>query len=338
MSVPLLLALVFAGAGIGTGVLRRYALARQLMDVPNDRSSHSVPTPRGGGVSIVITFVLGVAFLADAGIIDTRTAIALDGAGSIVALIGFLDDHRSVAARWRLLAHFAAAVWALAWMGGLPPVPLFGAVVDLGVPGDAIAAFTLVWLLNLYNFMDGIDGIAGVEAITVCLGALLLYVNHPAAYPESIFPLLLAAATLGFLLWNYPKAKIFMGDAGSGFVGLTLGVLAIHGATIAPRFLWSWVILLGAFLVDATITLLWRIARRECLYQAHCSHAYQHAAQRVGRHVPVTLAVGAINLVWLLPLALLVGNGRVSPGVGMLLAFGPLVWIAVRLRAGRPAA
>ena len=321
-----------------TGTLRRYALARSLMDIPNARSSHSVPTPRGGGVAIVVSFLLALPLMAGMGFIAWPLAWALLGAGTGIAVLGFLDDHGHIAARWRLLGHFAAAIWALFWLGGLPTVAMFGFTFDLGWFGHALAAVYLVWLLNLYNFMDGIDGIASVEAICVCLGGALLYVllgfagsAQPTAW---VTPVLLAAAVAGFLFWNFPPARIFMGDAGSGFLGITLGVLSLQAAWLAPQLLWSWLILLGVFIVDATFTLLRRLVRGDKVYEAHRSHAYQYASRRFGRHLPVTLVVGGINILWLLPIALWVGLGGVDGMLGLLIAYVPLLGLALKYRAG----
>lgn len=316
-----------------TGLMRRYALARSIMDVPNARSSHSAPTPRGGGVAIVLSFLVALPLLTLVLGLSWGAPLALLGAGASVAMVGFLDDHGHIAARWRLLLHFVAAIWALGWLGGLPPVQLFGASVDLGWIGHVLAAFYLVWLLNLYNFMDGIDGIAGVEVITVCLGGALIYWLKGHA-DLAVFPLLLAAASAGFLYWNFPPAKIFMGDAGSGFLGITLGVLSLQAAASDAALLWPWLILLGVFIVDATYTLLRRLLRGDKIYEAHRSHAYQFASRHFGRHLPVTLGVVVINLVWLLPLALLVGMGGLSEVVGLALAYVPLLGLAVKFRAG----
>lgn len=340
MTYWLLLPVVAGLSLVLTGGLRRYALARSLVDIPNARSSHSVPTPRGGGVAIVVSFLLGLVWLAVAGLASSHLVLALLGAGAGVALLGFLDDHGHIAARWRLLGHFAAAGWALFWLGGLPPVVVLGHALDLGWVGDVLAAVYLVWLLNLYNFMDGIDGIASVEAICVCLGAAALYVLPGLAGGDQAvdiwLPLLLACAVAGFLAWNFPPARIFMGDAGSGFLGITLGILSLEAAWVAPQLLWSWVILLGVFVVDATVTLLRRLLRGETLHQAHRSHAYQHAARRFGRHLPVTLIAAAINLGWLLPIALWVGSGRVDGVIGCSVAYAPLLALAIKLRAGQP--
>ncbi|WP_313296025.1 glycosyltransferase family 4 protein [Pseudomonas sp.] len=329
LSVPI----VLACSWLMTAGLRRYALERSVMDVPNARSSHTVPTPRGGGVAIVLSFLLALFGFMLTGTSQIDALVALGGAGSLIAVIGFMDDHGHIAARWRLLGHFIAAGWMLVWLGGLAPLTIFGWQVDLGWLGGLLAAVYLVWLLNLYNFMDGIDGIASVEAITVCLGAALLYVLA-GLHAFTALPLLLAAAVGGFLFWNFPPAKIFMGDAGSGFLGIVLGGLSLQAAWLSPTLFWCWLILLGVFIVDATYTLIRRVMRGDRVYEAHRSHAYQFAAREYGRHLPVTLAVMGINLFWLLPIAVCVLEFGLDGAVGLLVAYVPLVALAVRYRAG----
>jgi len=318
-----------------TWVLRRYALARRLIDIPNERSSHAIPTPRGGGMAIVVTFLGCLAVLWTHGLLPWRWLVAMLGTGGFVALIGFLDDHYHLPRRWRFLAHFTAAAWALSWLQGMPTMTIAGFELPANWLCNGIVAVYLVWLLNLYNFMDGIDGIASVEAITVCLGGVLLYLL---VAPDSglwLLPATLAAAVAGFLYWNYPPARIFMGDAGSGFLGMMLGILSIQAARIAPALLWSWIILLGVFIVDASVTLLRRMfAGGQTYLQAHRSHAYQFAARRCGAHGPVSLAVGAVNVIWLYPLAVLVALGYLDGLLGVLIAYTPLVGAAVYLKAG----
>lgn len=330
--------LLFTATSVSFGLtycLRRYALSRSLMDIPNARSSHSVPTPRGGGVAIVLSFLLALPLLASLGVVGWDVASALLGAGAGIAVLGFLDDHGHIAARWRLLGHFVAAVWALFWLGGLPPLSLFGLSLHMGWMGHGLGAVYLVWLLNLYNFMDGIDGIASVEAICVCLGGALLFAISGTAQPTDIvLPLLLAAAVAGFLFWNFPPARIFMGDAGSGFLGITIGVLSIQAAWVSPQLLWAWLILLGVFVVDATFTLLRRLLRGDKVYEAHRSHAYQYASRQYGRHLPVTIAVLLINLFWLLPVALWVGVWGIDGLLGLVIAYVPLIALAVKYHAG----
>jgi Fuc2NAc and GlcNAc transferase len=315
-----------------TGLMLRYALLRQLIDRPNERSSHSAPTPRGGGMALVMAFLVGLLAAGNCASITGTQALLFSGIG--VAMVGFVDDHGHVRARWRLLAHFFFAAWILTSIG-VPRFEWMGAVVDLGVMGVVLAAFYLVWMLNLYNFMDGIDGIAGVEALTVGAGGTALYLL--AGLPmggDAGLPALLAAATLGFLLWNFPPARIFMGDAGSGFLGLMLGTFSLQAAMVRPVLFWCWLVLLGVFIVDATVTLLRRMLRGERVYEAHRSHAYQHASREFGAHRPVTLAVAALNIFWLLPWAMAIASGRVDGVVGLVVAYIPLLALALRFRAG----
>ncbi len=319
---------------LATGFLRRYALVRSLIDIPNARSSHSVPTPRGGGVAIVVCFLSVLFLLFYLGYVGGDLFIALLGSGLGVAVLGFLDDHGHIAARWRLLGHFFSAGWILYFLKGLPPFLIFGSTYDLMWFGYLLAAFYIVWMLNLYNFMDGIDGIASVEAISVCAGAAFIY--YCSGYMQHVVVLLvLAAAVSGFLFWNFPPAKIFMGDAGSGFLGVTLACLSLYSGWLSAEFMWSWLILLGVFVVDATWTLLCRLFRGEALYEAHRSHAYQVASRRYGRHLPVTLGVLLINLVWLTPWALAVATGHVDGMLALLLAYFPLLILAIRFGAGQ---
>lgn len=337
MTFWLLLPLAFIGSLSLTAALRKYALHRSLIDVPNARSSHSVPTPRGGGVAIVVVMTVSLVVLSFSGLISASLTYAVLGAGSVVALLGFADDHGHIAARWRLLGHFMAGCWGLFWLGGLPAISVFGKTLELGWIGHVLALLFVVWMLNLYNFMDGIDGIASIEAICVSLGALFCYaVATSAGSPSALgyMECLLVAAVAGFTCWNFPRARIFMGDAGSGYLGITLAILALYAAWIAPQLLWSWLLLLGVFIVDATFTLLRRLLRGEAVYQAHRSHAYQIAARHFGRHVPVSVAVGLISLGWLLPWAAWVASGGIDGAFAMVVAYLPLLLLCMRFRAG----
>lgn len=328
-----LIPLVAGASLLLTAALRRYALNKQIIDVPNARSSHTVPTPRGGGVAIVLSFLGCLPLLGLGGAVPLAALVAIGGAGALIAVIGFMDDHGHIAARWRLLGHFAAAAWMLYWLGGLAPLQVFGFTLDLQWFGYILAAFYSVWMLNLYNFMDGIDGIASVEAVTACLGMALL--SALAGAPQlMVLPLLLAAATLGFLFWNFPPARIFMGDAGSGFLGIVLAGLSLQAAWAAPQLFWCWLILLGVFVVDATFTLIRRLLRGDKVYEAHRSHAYQFASRHYGKHLPVTLAVAGLNLFWLLPVALCVLLLGLDGVLGVIIAYLPLAFLAVRWRAG----
>jgi Fuc2NAc and GlcNAc transferase len=285
-------------------------------------------------VAIVLSFLAALVALVLSGLLAGPVFWALFGAGASVALVGFLDDHGHIAARWRLLAHFCGAGWALAWLGGFPSLVLHGQTFELGWPGHVLAAFALVWLLNLYNFMDGIDGIAGIEAVTVCLGAMLLYGLLLPGGMEWYLPMLLLCAVAGFFFWNFPPAKIFMGDAGSGFLGLVLGILVVQAAGVSSRIFFGWIILLGVFIIDATVTLVRRVLRGEKFYEAHRSHAYQYASRRHGAHKPVTIVVALINILWLLPLAVTVAMGFLDGLMGIVVAYAPLLFAAFQYKAG----
>lgn len=320
-------------AFVATGAMRRYALATHRLDIPNARSSHTVPTPRGGGVGIVVAFSLLIGWLSWRADLPLSLAVALLGAGAVVAAVGFVDDMRPVGSRVRLLAHLAAAAWALLWLGGVPPFPALGMTVDLGIAANALGLLYLVAVLNFFNFMDGIDGIAALEAITVALGGALLWWLTTGS-GHGVVPALFAACVAGFLVWNFPPARIFMGDVGSGFVGIVLGVMSLAAGIDHPPLFWAWFILLGCFIVDPIVTLVRRVRRGERFDEAHRSHAYQHAARRLKSHLPVTLGCAAINVVWLLPMASLVALGRLDGVLGVAIAYAPLVWLAFRCRAG----
>lgn len=326
--------LVFLMAWKLTGLVREYSLARQIVDVPNERSSHSVPTPRGGGVSIVVCFLAVLPVLFALGVLSWSTCLTLAVGGGVVAIIGFADDHGHVPARWRLVAHFVAAIWIVARLA------LDGHALALaqGVPHWLVLAFLsvgLVWLLNLYNFMDGINGIAGVEAISVSFvgGCLQLLWGFPEA---SLPPLMLCAAACGFLVWNFPIPRIFMGDAGSGFVGLMLGALALLASDAGSRFFWAWVVMLAVFVTDATMTLMRRLAIGDRVWEAHRAHAYQRLARRFGRHEPVTTGVLAFNCLWLAPISCLLVSDRLEVWVAVCLAYLPVLIATYLLGAGKP--
>jgi len=331
--------LVLLGSMILTGVIRYYALSRKVLDIPNHRSSHSVPTPRGGGLAIVLAFLLAISFLFFKGLIDSIEWLALIS-GLPVAAIGFCDDHVHVSARWRFLTHFLAALIALFFLQGFPllliPAPLDWLlqrwIINPGWLGYPLGVLFLVWFLNLFNFMDGADGIAASESLFVssALAGYLYYLD------QGVFAVAisLASASFGFLLWNWPKAKIFMGDVGSGFLGLLLGILMLMAARQAAVLFYCGLILFGIFIVDATYTLFYRFFSRQKWYEAHCSHSYQHAAKQYG-HLKVLFACWSINLCWLLPISWLVFLHPNYALMGLFLAYSPLIYLAFYFKAGK---
>ncbi|HEU0052694.1 MAG TPA: glycosyltransferase family 4 protein, partial [Longimicrobium sp.] len=281
-----------------------------VLDIPGHRSSHTVPTPRGGGLAIVLVFLAGTALAGLAGWVQWRTAVALAGGGAVIALVGWIDDHGGLAARWRALAHFAAAGWAVFWLDGLPTLDLGTATARVGLVGAAIAVLGIVWVTNLYNFMDGIDGIAGGQALVAGVaGGALLWADGRSGLAGLAW--LLAAASAGFLAWNWSPAKIFMGDVGSGVLGFTFAALAVASERAGSLPLMGWVLLLGVFVFDATVTLARRVLRGESFHQAHRSHAYQRVTQAGWTHARTSGAVIAVALL----LSLLAGVGWARPAL-----------------------
>ena len=328
MNNLIIITLIVFSAFVLTELIRRYTLKKNLIDIPNERSSHSIPTPRGGGLSIVILFLGSISFVE---FLSTDIFLALIGSGVIIASIGFWDDHNHVAARWRLIAHFAASFWVLYWLGGIGELQVFNYYFDTGFIGIIFVAIFLVWLLNLFNFMDGIDGFAASEATFIsCAGAFISWLHGLNGL--SFISLLLAASTLGFLILNWPPAKIFMGDVGSAFLGLMLGVIA-YATILEGVSPWVWMILLGVFLVDSGVTLIRRIINGDKWYEAHCSHAYQHAAKK-WNHKKVTVMTILVNVFWLLPLAYITYNNSSSAVFFAFIAYLPLIIVAFILKAG----
>ncbi len=281
-------------AWLATGVVRAHAIRHAMLDLPNERSSHATPTPRGGGVTIAVLVLLSTASVAVAGWLPLDTAIAILGGGALVAGIGWLDDRYSVKAAWRAATHLCAAAWALYWIGGIGHTPL-DQIGVIGAPlANVLAMLGIGWMTNLYNFMDGIDGIAAVEAIFVGgMGAIVLLLGGASGL--AVICGAIAGSAAGFLAWNRMPARIFMGDVGSGFLGFAFAAIALsaHVATAIPTAVW--VLLLLAFMADATITLLRRVLRGETWHLGHRVHAYQRLAQSGLSHAQVVVWVSLLD-------------------------------------------
>ena len=325
----------FCASLLGSGMVCRYAARSQLLDIPNTRSSHAVPTPRGGGLAIASSFFAGTALLKMLGILGGTTMLALIAAAA-VAGIGFLDDILQLSARLRLGVHLAAGVFAAGVLGGLP-TQIFSA---LGANEYLIRAFLAVFILasatNVFNFMDGIDGLAAAEAIFMSAGGAMLNYLNGGDVGLTAAMACLGAATLGFLLWNWPPAHLFMGDVGSGFLGFTLTILAIATSRRTGIPVGVWAILGGVFLVDASVTLLRRMLRGDRWFEPHRLHAYQHLARRWHSHLRVTVLGAAINVIWLFPWAWYASRYPAQAAYCVVGSLLPLVVLALLAGAGKP--
>jgi Fuc2NAc and GlcNAc transferase len=322
-------------AFLATGLVRRHALRNAILDIPNVRSSHVTPTPRGGGLAIVIAFMGALVFLAFAGLLQFDVMLVLIAGGGAVALTGYLDDRISLPASTRFCVHTVAAALAVMVVGGIAEQTLRHLGLHGIWAGSLLGVAALVWSTNLFNFMDGIDGIAGSEAVFMAGAGALLNWKFGGDTGLTAAMLVLAAAALGFLIWNWPPARIFMGDVGSGFLGFTLALLGLAASRHSATPIEVWVILSGVFIVDATVTLARRIVRGDRWFEAHRLHAYQNLASRWQRHLPVTLAVIAINIFWLFPWAWFAATYPAGAMSYMITALAPLIIIALLVGAGR---
>jgi Fuc2NAc and GlcNAc transferase len=285
-----------------TGWVLRRAHALHLIDSPNERSSHSSPTPRGGGlaIAIVCTTLLGLRGLSPDRIDLGVLAIAVGG--TVIATLGFLDDRYRLSARLRFAVQTAVVAAVVGVLGGMPDevvaaMPWTGTWASIG-----LCVVVVLWFLNLFNFMDGIDGIAASQGVFMATGAAVLAGFDDAAAMDVTILGGVAAAALGFLIWNRPPARIFMGDVGSAYLGYLLPMLAIWISRDSPIDVWGFVVLGALFIGDASATLLRRTLSGHRWHEAHRSHVYQRLARRFG-HPRVTLGYGLANVLVVFPLA-----------------------------------
>jgi len=309
------------------------------LDIPNERSSHLTPTPRGGGIAFVATSLAGFLLQLLNNTLDNKSVIALCCAGAIVAMAGHLDDRQKISgAAVRLVLHAIGAIILIVGIGFPSQISIFDRIVNTGIIGSILGVLYLVWLLNLFNFMDGTDGIAASEALFVCVAGAILNFHVLSDSNFSAAAFILASCTFGFLLYNWSPAKIFMGDVGSGYLGMVIGGLSLMAAKQQHELLWVWIILLAVFVSDATVTLIRRLLRKQKPHVAHRSHAYQHLAIRFGSHAKVSLLVLAVNVVWLLPIAFFVADKQLSETTGVVVAYVPLLLTVLALGAGKDSA
>lgn len=299
-----------------TGLVRSFALRHNLLDKPNARSSHDAPTPRGGGIAVILATIAGTAIGVALGIASGRDAFTLALGMVIVGAIGWVDDRRGMRADVRLGVHFCVALWTLYMFHGLPLVRVGTASLGIGGAGYILGAVGIAWSINLFNFMDGIDGLAGSQAVLIFASAgLLLFFRRDDSL--GTIALVLAAASAGFLVWNWPPAKIFLGDVGSGSIGYAVATLAAASENRGAVSLVTFAIIGGVFITDATVTLIRRITRRHRPADAHRDHAYQRLARVWGSHRAVTLRAVAVTSI----LALLAAAATTIPRL-LVPAFG----------------
>lgn len=326
---------LFLGASVAssllTAVVRHLAIRHALLDVPNARSSHTTPTPRGGGLAIAAITLTAVAAAWWVGWIDRDAAVGLLGGGLVIAATGWTDDLRSLPNGVRAVTQAGAAAWFLWWAGGMETLIVGEQTIRLGFAGNALALVAIVWSTNLYNFMDGIDGLAGGQAVVAgAVAAALLASPLPGLARLSAT---IAGASFGFLAWNWAPARIFMGDVGSGLLGFLFAALALLSERGGGPPVLVWALLGGVFLFDATVTLLRRAARGERWYAAHRNHAYQRLvqsgwshAQAAGVALLMTIVLCGLGTLTVRRPDLLAPAG----GLGLLVLTSAYLWIERR--------
>jgi Fuc2NAc and GlcNAc transferase len=309
------------------GIWLSFARKYSWLDHPDHRSSHTRATPSSGGAGVMLALALSVAVAAGSGVswgVDYWLLLSL---ALMLMLAGLIDDRHNVPPMLRLGAY------------GLCCAVLIGAL-DLHFAIPAISAWIilpllvlgLLWFLNLYNFMDGIDGLATLQCFLAAASASLL--AFLAGAPVfSLFCLLLALSQLGFLYWNWPPARLFMGDAGSIPTGFLLGGLALYGASTGALPLGCWLVLLAGFITDASWTLIERLLRGVSVTEAHREHAYQRLSRYWGSHAAVDFLLLALYALWLFPLACAIGQWPEFQVLLVILAYVPLLLGMAKLRA-----
>jgi len=273
-----------------TYIIRKYAIKNALVAEVNERSSHTTPTPHGGGIAIAVTWFLGLIFLKFQGSIETSLFEALM-VGLIISVVSYLDDLYELPPKIRLATQAFVALFGLYFLGGFKEFDLFFFTINNQLLTNIFAFFMVIWFINLYNFLDGIDGYAGSEALFLALSGYILF--------GGAHFLVLAAAVAGFLLWNWHKAKIFMGDVGSTLLGYNIAIFTIYYANVDAQSFWIWIILFELFWFDATLTLLRRMKNGEKLSQAHKKHVYQRLTQAGWSHDKVVMFGMGVNIILL---------------------------------------
>ena len=319
-------------AAVAAAVLARVLIAvttrRAILAIPNERSSHTIPTPTLGGISIAVPVLVWCGYRIGQ---DPLTWAVLGG-GGLLAVLGMVDDLRDLPARVRFPIQCVAAAFALAMVP--VAIPLIVAPISIHPVWIVYAVDLLIvlWMVNLYNFMDGIDGIAAAQCVVYCAGVLLI--GHPAAFMTEFLWVLLGSA-VGFLAFNYAPARIFMGDVASGLLGLLVAIASLTLDAREQMPLIASLILLAGFWFDATYTLCVRIASGQKFATAHRSHLYQKCAERFG-HGRTTMMFAGFAVIWLMPLSALAAAAPQWGLVLLLAAVLPLLVAGVQLHAGYP--
>lgn len=315
-----------------TGIYRQLALRYAWLAHVDHRSAHHRATPRSAGIIIIFLAVVYISYQVAAGAISGWQCLWLL-LPALIGLVGLIDDAWSLSAGLRLLFYGLLVGAMVLAFAPLAPLDLGVFTVQAAVVLVPLYVLVICWWVNLFNFMDGINGIAGSQFLFVVLAALALQPLNSS--PQLELVLVISAATVGFLCWNLPRGRVFLGDAGSTFLAASLAWFALHRIEQGSFSPLLWLILAACFITDASYTLAVRILSDQSWTRPHASHGYQILARRWRSHSQVVFAVGLVNLLWLLPLAWLANSYPEYVLALTAVAYAPLVVIVARLGAGR---
>jgi len=300
-----------------TFFIKNYAIKKSFLAKVNERSSHSIPTPHGGGIAIATTWLTGLFYLNLTNQIETNLFYALL-VGFLISIVSFFDDLYELSPKFRLIIQSLVALFGLYFLNGLNTISFGFFTIDFWLFTNIFAFFMIIWFINLTNFIDGINGYVGSEFVFLSIAGLIFF-------GDSHFIVLLVSV-LGFLYWNWNKAKIFMGDVGSTLLGYNIAIFTIYYSNIDSSFFWFWIILFGLFWFDATFTLIRRKLNGEKLSQAHKKHAYQRLTQSGWSHYKVTNYSIILNII-LLALVYFIANIAISFMLSVFLLFACMYFV-----------
>jgi Fuc2NAc and GlcNAc transferase len=300
-----------------------FALKKEILAIPGNRTLHQNRTPRGGGIVFSLLFVLGASILFMLNKINFEAFMVFGIGGFVATIFGFLDDLIDISEGYKLGMQCLLAIWVIYWIDPTILIEWIPSWISL-----FIIVFLLVWMINLYNFMDGIDGIAISGALFISiLASFLSWISG--GIELSILLVLLASSSIGFILYNWPPARIFMGDSGSIFLGYFFGALVLKSIMNNDISFWVWVILFSYFLVDTSVTLLLRIVIVK-KYLPHRSHAYQNLARIWNNHLKVTGLIILYHFLWILPLSVWATFNPNFEIIAAFLATCPVMFLTVK--------
>lgn len=323
VSVVLVPGIAFISTILFASLWKKFAIHYFIVATPNERTLHMAAIPVGGGIAIFLGWTLAVSLLVWVDTLNLSTVLGLVVGGSFMSALGLIDDARDLSVRLKLLAQIGGTIWCLYWFGGVLPFDKLGLAINLGWIGYPAACIVILWFINLFNFMDGADGMLAscMSFIGISMGSFLMLEGD---YQNAALLYSLSAASLGFLVFNWPPASMFMGDAGSIFFGLLVPMLIIYTLSDHSGLFWIWVIICGYVLTDTTTTLILRLIYVRPFLDAHRQHAYQSLAYRSGDHRQVNVTVIAIQVLWLLPIASLAYWFNVYGAIFSFLALAPI--------------